>query len=60
MAMLEGLHTSRGLIPDAPILYLIRDGKLEGKYLVKTWISFLGDIFHPVSLQLKMGQQHLR
>ena len=38
MAEMECLHISRGVIPDALIVYLIGDGHLEGKHLVKAWI----------------------
>ena len=60
MVELECLHTSRGVIPDAPILYLIWGGQLEEKCLVKTWTSILAEICHPGSLQLNTGQQYSR
>ena len=60
MAELECLQTNRGIIPDTLIVYLIGDGQLEGKYMVKTWTSLLAEIFHPGSPKLIMGQQDSR
>ena len=60
MAKMECLHMNIGVILEAPIVYLIGDGQLEGICLVKTWTSFLDDIFHQGSLQLNMQQQGSR
>ena len=56
MTELECPYTKRGVITDAPIVYLIWNGQMEGKCLVKTWTAILAEIFHPGSPQLNMGQ----
>ena len=57
MAEMECPHTSRGVTPDPPIVYLMRDGYLEGKCLVKTWTYILAEIFHQGSPQFNTEQQ---
>ena len=57
MAELECLQTNRGIIPDTLIVYLIEDGQLEGKYMVKTWTSLLAEILPPRSFQVNLGSR---
>ena len=60
IAYLECLHTNRGVISEAPIVYLIGDGQLEGKSLVKTWISILAEIFQLGSPLLKKKNSRIQ
>ena len=60
MAKFECLYTNRGVLSGPPVLYMIGDQKMEGKYLVKTWSTILVEIFHPESPQINLGQGDLR
>ena len=51
---------NRGVLSRPPLLYLIGDQKMEGKYMVKTWTAILAEIFHPGSPQVNLWQEDLR
>jgi len=45
MADMDYLHPDRGGISGQPLVYLIGDWRMEGKYWVKTWTGILSEIF---------------
>ena len=60
MDELVSLYTYRGILYGPPLVYLIGDRKMEGKYWVKTWTDLLSEIRHPGSPQVNLGQEDLR
>ena len=53
-AELECVYTKRGVLSGPPLVYLIGDQKMEGKYWVKTWTSILAEIFYPGLSQVNL------
>jgi len=51
------MYTNSGVLSGPPILYLIGDQKMLGKYWVKTWTAILAEIFYPGSVHGNLEQE---